>query len=53
MRNIRIWLIKKLVKNTPIIMNVTIRTKGILSINGSESRGIFENFYIDNVEEEN
>lgn len=52
MKNLRFWLLKKLIRNTPVIMNVTINTKGILDIQGAEPEGIFDKWHVNVIEEE-
>ncbi|MDX1769894.1 MAG: hypothetical protein R3328_00065 [Planococcaceae bacterium] len=46
MKKIRFWLIKKLIANTPVIMNVTIIADESIGINGAEKDGIFEKWSV-------
>jgi len=50
----KVWLriLKKLIGNTPIIMNVTIETYGITNVNGATKDGIFEDWHVVEVERE-
>lgn len=51
MKKIRIWLLKKFIGNTPIIMNVTITAKELVDITGAEPEGIFGKWYIVQMDE--
>ena len=56
MRKMRFWLIKKLIGNIPVIMNVTIIADESIGINGAEKEGIFEKWNVtikEKVEENN
>lgn len=52
MKKIRLWILKKLIGKTPIIMNVTIETYGITNINGAAKDGIFEDWHVIETERE-
>lgn len=51
MKKLRFWLIKKLIKNTPVIMNVTLTVSGELDIQGAETVGIFDKWHVAQVDE--
>lgn len=52
MKKLRLRILKRLIGNTPVIMNVTIETYGITDIKGAEMNGVFENWNVVEIERE-
>lgn len=52
MQKLRFWLIKKLIGNTPVIMNVTLNVSGSIEIQGAEEVGLFDKWHIEQKQEE-